>query len=81
MSNIRCGAQLKAARALLGMTQKDLAAATGLHHNSIRYLEAQKNVTTGYSSRLVEEAFARRGVVFFVSPSPGVRMRLESEVS
>ena len=79
MSNIRTGRQLRAARALLGLKQAELAAASGLHANSIRYLENQERVTTGYSSALVEEAMNKLGVVFFIAPTIGVRLKGHSE--
>jgi transcriptional regulator with XRE-family HTH domain len=79
MSNIRSGSQLKAARALLGLTQEDVAAAAGLHPNSIRYIERQKRVTTGHSSRIVEEALNTLGVVFFIAPTLGVRIKGDRE--
>ena len=79
MSNIRTGAQVKAARALLGLTQAEVAVASGLHTNSIRYLENQERVTTGYSSGLVEEAMNKLGVVFFIVPTIGVRLKGHSE--
>jgi transcriptional regulator with XRE-family HTH domain len=79
VSNIRTGAQVKAARALLGLTQAEVADASGLHTNSIRYLENQERVTTGYSSGLVEEAMNKLGVVFFIAPTIGVRLKGHSE--
>ena len=79
MSNIRTGAQLRAARALLGLKQAEVAAASGLHTNSIRYLERQESVTTGHSSALVEEAMSKLGVVFFIAPTIGVRLKGHSE--
>jgi transcriptional regulator with XRE-family HTH domain len=80
MSNIRSGAQFKAARALLGITQAEVAAASGLHTNSIRYLESQESVTTGHSSALVEEAMNKLGVVFFIAPTIGVRLKGHNEL-
>ena len=79
MSNIRTGAQVKAARALLGLTEAEVAHASGLHTNSIRYLENQERVTTGYSSGLVEEAMNKLGVVFFIAPTIEIRLKGHSE--
>jgi transcriptional regulator with XRE-family HTH domain len=69
------GQQLSAGRALINVTQKELAGAAGLHPNSIRYLERQDRITTGFSSSRVEQAMLELGVIFFISPSPGVRLR------
>jgi len=66
--------QLRAARALAGLSQKDLASLAGLHVNSIRYLERQNYLTTDYSKERVEEALERSGVEVFISPSIGVRL-------
>jgi transcriptional regulator with XRE-family HTH domain len=57
VSNIRTGAQVKAARALLGLTQSEVAVASGL----------------------VEEAMNKLGVVFFIVPTIGVRLKGHSE--
>jgi hypothetical protein len=46
-----------------------------LHPNSIRYLERQERITTGFSRDRVEHAMLELGVIFFYSPSPGVRLR------
>jgi transcriptional regulator with XRE-family HTH domain len=69
------GQQLAAGRALINLTQAQLARAAGLHPNSIRYLERQDRITTGFSSSRVEQAMLYLGVIFFYSPSPGVRLR------
>ena len=48
--------------------------AADLHVNSIRYLERQARITTGFSSERVEQAMMGFGVTFFRTPSPGVRL-------
>jgi transcriptional regulator with XRE-family HTH domain len=75
MSGLILGQQLSAGRALINLTQGELARAAGLHVNSIRYLERQERITTGFSRERVEDAMLRFGVIFFGSPSPGVRLR------
>jgi hypothetical protein len=52
-----------------------LARVAGLHANSIRYLERQERITTGFSRERVEQAMLHLGVIFFDFPSPGVRLR------
>jgi transcriptional regulator with XRE-family HTH domain len=42
MDGLVLGQQLSAGRALINLTQEELARAAGLHVNSIRYLERQK---------------------------------------
>jgi transcriptional regulator with XRE-family HTH domain len=57
------GQQLAAGRALINLTQKELASAAGLHPNSIRYLERQNRITTGFSRERFEQAM-REGKLF-----------------
>jgi transcriptional regulator with XRE-family HTH domain len=73
------GRQLAAARALVGITQEQLAKRAGLHVNSVRYLERQPRITTGHSSELVAEALANEGVIFFTLPTCGVRLKPDGE--
>jgi transcriptional regulator with XRE-family HTH domain len=74
MDGLILGQQLSAGRALINITQEALASAAGLHVNSIRYLERQERITTGYSRKRVEQAMLRFGVMVFRVPSPGVRL-------
>ena len=71
----RTGRQVAAARVLAGITQEQLAERAGLHVNSIRYMERQPRITTGYSSQRVAEALADIGVVFFTLPTCGIRLK------
>jgi transcriptional regulator with XRE-family HTH domain len=75
MGGLRRGQQVAAGRALIKLTQKELASVAGLHVNSIRYVERQERITTGFSSSRVEQAMLDLGVIFFHFPSPGVRLR------
>ena len=72
--NLITGQQLKAARALVGIGQDQLAEAAGLHVNSVRYLERQDRITTIYSRQRVETAMNAFGVIFLTKPTPGVRV-------
>lgn len=74
MGGLILGQQLSAGRALIKLTQEELVRAADLHVNSIRYLERQARITTGFSSERVEQAMMRFGVTFFRTPSPGVRL-------
>jgi len=78
MSNIVSGRQIRAARMLAGLTQVDLARATGCHPRSVRYWESKgDNRPTNVALTLdsIEEALIRYGVIAFSSPTPGVRLR------
>jgi hypothetical protein len=75
MGGLVLGQQLTAGRALIDITQEELARAAGLHVNSIRYLERQERITTGFSRERVEQSMIRFGVIFFCAPSPGLRLR------
>jgi len=75
MDGLVLGQQLSAGRALINVSQRELASAAGLHVNSIRYLERQERISTGFSRERAEQAMLRLGVVFFRYPSPGVRLR------
>ena len=69
------GVQIKAARALLGMTRADLARRARLHPNAVKYWEARTVPTPPpYAVRAMEEALEKLGVVAFIDPYPGVRL-------
>jgi transcriptional regulator with XRE-family HTH domain len=78
MSNIVLGNQIRAARMLAGLTQSELARATGYHPRSVRYWESKGDeLPTNIESTLndIERALERNGVIIFSEPSPGVRLR------
>jgi len=67
------GNQMRAARALAGVTQQDVADAAGVHVNSIRYWESKKSMDrSGYAIGRVENALRNFGVEFTFHPAPGV---------
>jgi transcriptional regulator with XRE-family HTH domain len=77
MSDIVSGRQLRAARVLAGLTQAQLAAATGFHERACRYWESRgENPPTSVPSTLekIGAALEARGVVAFSEPTPGVRI-------
>jgi len=77
MSNIVSGSQIRAARMLAGLTQAELACATGCHPRAVRYWEAKGNKTpTNVTATLecIEKALNRHGVILFSAPTPGVRL-------
>ena len=77
MSNIASGRQIRAGRMLAGITQAELARATGCHPRSVRYWESKGgNPPTNVASTLhsIEQALNRHGVIAFSAPTPGVRL-------
>ena len=71
------GNQLKAARALVGVEQTDLAARADLHVNTIRKMEGKgaAEITSGADIvRRVQQALEAAGVEFLNHGRPGVRM-------
>jgi hypothetical protein len=81
---IASGAQIRAARALLGWSRRDLAKAAGLHPNAVAYWERHK-IIQGASSRFLPfacerilRAFRIMGVVMVEKPGLGVAL-LSSE--
>ncbi len=72
------GNQLRAARALLGLDQEELAEKVGVSDNTIRNMEARGSEPVGgfASTRdKVREALEGMGIEFLNNDSPGVRMR------
>jgi hypothetical protein len=76
---IESGAQIRAARALLGWSQTDLAKAASRHKNAVTYWESKSEITRRHRSghlsgpRVIEEAFNERGIVFLPAPDLGVK--------
>jgi len=73
------GNQLKAARALAGLEQKDVAGASGVHVNTIRSMEASGSAPIAGRSQnvqAVQRALEARGIEFLNHGQPGVRLRL-----
>lgn len=78
---ITTGAQIRAARALLGWTRTDLAAAAGLHPNAVAYWERAPRIPPPLRSGRaqgepvgcgrIREALDRVGVTFIVKPGIG----------
>jgi transcriptional regulator with XRE-family HTH domain len=68
------GEQVAAARKLLRITQRDLAAATGLTQQTINKFEAGGNMRPE-TVEAVREALLARGIVFTNGGSPGVQLR------
>ena len=72
------GNQLKAARALLGVEQTELAKKADLHVNTIRKMEGKgaAEITSGADIvRRVQSVLEAAGVEFLNHGRPGVRLR------
>ena len=70
------GAQIRAARAMLGLRRKDLAQAASLHPNAVQYWE-NREVPAGpqpYAVERILAALKEKGIETFADPSPGVRL-------
>jgi transcriptional regulator with XRE-family HTH domain len=77
MSNIVTGRQLRAARILAGLTQRQLAQAVGVHERAARYWELKENklpTLTAYHLQKIEAVLLDHGVIIFSSPTAGVRL-------
>ena len=70
-------AQVRMARAALNWTVRDLAAATGLHRNTITNIEVGRYAGDPTTLNLIKEVLIREGVVFIDENGggPGVRLR------
>ena len=70
-------AHVRMARAALNWTVRDLAAATGLHRNTITNIEVGRYAGDPATLNLIKETLIREGVVFIDENGggPGVRLR------
>jgi predicted transcriptional regulator len=71
------GRQLKAARALVGWEQTDLAKKSGVAISTVRRMEGFEGEVGARTSTLslVQKALERAGIEFLNDERPGVRMR------
>lgn len=72
------GNQLRAARALLGMEQSDLAKRAGLNVNTIRNMEGSgAGPIAGRATNIqsVQAALEAAGILFLNGGEPGVRLK------
>ena len=77
MSNIITGRQLRAARILAGLTQRQLAQAVGVHERAARYWELKENKAPTSTPGVLEEietVLRNHGVIVFALPTPGARL-------
>jgi hypothetical protein len=74
------GAQIRAARALLGWRRKDLGTSAQLHPNAVSYWEKRATIPAGafnepHACKRMREALEYVGVRFLTNPGPGVTLR------
>jgi transcriptional regulator with XRE-family HTH domain len=76
-SNIVAGRQLRAARVLAGLTQKQFAQAVGVHERAVRYWELKNDrpptSTTTFLDKM-DAVLRDNGVIAFATASPGARV-------
>ncbi|MBN9031207.1 MAG: hypothetical protein BGO05_09825 [Rhizobiales bacterium 63-7] len=76
------GNQLKAARALVGAEQIEVAKATGVHVNTIRAMEASGSgpiAGRAQNVQSVQKALEEMGIEFLNHGQPGVRLVKQKE--
>ena len=73
MGELASCAQLRAARALLGWTQRDLGKALGVDERQVRFWE-RRIPSNSLKRQKITLAFAEAGVEFISSPTVGVRL-------
>jgi transcriptional regulator with XRE-family HTH domain len=75
-SNLVTGRQLRAARTLAGMTQRDLATVLGLNERAVRFWERKhdRRPTSAPNDARIEQALLAHGVILFAEPTPGARL-------
>ena len=77
MANIVSGRQLRAARTLARLTQRQLSTESGFGVRAAKYWESRVDqAPTGVESTLlaIEQTLGRHGVEVFASPFPGCRL-------
>jgi len=81
-SNLVNGRQLKAARILAGLTQKQFARAVGVNERTARYWERKRNklpTSTQTTLDRIEAVLRDHRVKVFRNPSAGVRFLIGSD--
>lgn len=69
-------AQIRAARALLGWTVRDLAEKSGVHRNTITRAETN-NTGPGYAALAIQKTLEDAGVIFVEENGEGEGVRLK----
>jgi transcriptional regulator with XRE-family HTH domain len=69
-------AQVRMARAALNWTVRDLAAATGLHRNTITNIEVGRHAGDPATLTLIRDVLSREGIEFIDENGGGAGVRL-----
>jgi transcriptional regulator with XRE-family HTH domain len=69
------GAQIKAARGLVGWTVRELGTKAGVHWNTVSAIELGKSGGRPETLKAIQRALERGGVEFINGKRPGVRMK------
>lgn len=77
------GAQIRAARALVGLSAQELASLTKLSRGTIQRAELESAQTTTANTERMVEALEKAGVIFLAEngEGPGVRLRKQKKNS
>jgi transcriptional regulator with XRE-family HTH domain len=67
--------QCRAARALLGISQGDLAEMSGVSKRALAGFEAKMSQLIPANRTVIRQALEKAGVVFFDDDGPGVQLR------
>lgn len=73
------GKHIAAARALLGISQADLAEATGLASNTILMFETGQTEPRGVTVDTLRRVLEERGIEFSNGDSPGVKLHTKRQ--
>ncbi len=72
--NIVSARQLRAARVMAGLTQRQLSIEAGFNPRAAKYWESRGPTSIPENLAAIEQALRRRGVEVFATPTPGVRL-------
>jgi DNA-binding XRE family transcriptional regulator len=75
-NNLVTGRQLRAARTLAGMTQRDLATVLAVNERAVRFWERKhdRRPTSAPNDARFEQALLAHGLILFAEPTPGARL-------
>jgi transcriptional regulator with XRE-family HTH domain len=75
-SNFASGQHIIAARTLLGISQAQLAALSGIHRNSLQRWESMTAFDGGWALEKIEIALLLQGVIVKRHPLPSIAMTI-----
>jgi transcriptional regulator with XRE-family HTH domain len=72
-------AQIRAGRALVNWTVRDLAERAGIHRNTVTNIETERSAGDDVTLAAIRRALEKAGVEFTNGRRPGVRLRSQAE--